>query len=241
MQALSYKMCYYMMRCRTLVRKSQRPRCNNSQYRAIQTKHRHLLWSKRSYNSSCKAFLLYNFVFECVKEKFCVCRPAHFKQGEMNVTCSGFYLSKCTLQKTVYFFLFNIFYNTFYTDQTIFLSPNPKPTPYRKHVCIVTLSDKHHLLFLIYISFPSWGPQAGPHNVKNVRLYYPCGDIWSPHCSINKYTHTHTHTHKCHHFGHNLLTLKLFQTCMSFFLLLNTKDIMKNIGNQIVAGPHSLS
>ncbi len=34
---------------------------------------------------------------------------------------------------------------------------------------------------------------------------------------------------------HNLLTLKLFQTCMSFFLLLNTKeDILKNVGNQIV-------
>ncbi len=165
---------------------------NTEQYRQS---HRHLLWSKRSYNSSCKAFLLYNFVFECVRRNFVFVGLRILSKGEMNVTCSDFYLSKCTLQKTVYFFLFNIFYNTFYTDQTIFLSPNPKPTPYRKHVCIVTLSDKHHLLFLIYISFPSWGPQAGPHNVKNVRLYYPCGDIWSPHCSINKYTHTHTHTH----------------------------------------------
>ncbi|XP_058628481.1 NLR family CARD domain-containing protein 3-like isoform X2 [Onychostoma macrolepis] len=25
--------------------------------------------------------------------------------------------------------------------------------------------------------FPSWGPQAGPYNVKNLRFYYPCGDI----------------------------------------------------------------
>ncbi len=76
--------------------------------------------------------------------------------------------------------------------------PNPKPTPLRKPVCIVKLSDKHHLLFIIFF-FPSWGPQAGPHNVKNVRFYYPCGDIWSPLCSINKYTHTHTliHTHTC--------------------------------------------
>lgn len=80
MQALSYKMCYYMMRCRTLVRKSQRARCNNSQYRAMQTKHRHLFWSKRSCNSTSKAFLLYNCVCEWVKEKCCVCRPAHFKQ-----------------------------------------------------------------------------------------------------------------------------------------------------------------
>jgi len=30
-------------------------------------------------------------------------------------------------------------------------------------------------------------------------------------------------------------TLKLFQTCMNFFLLLNTKeDILKNVGNQTV-------
>ncbi len=36
---------------------------------------------------------------------------------------------------------------------------------------------------------------------------------------------------------HNLLTLKLSQTCMSFFLLLNTKeDILKHIGNQTVDG-----
>jgi len=35
----------------------------------------------------------------------------------------------------------------------------------------------------------------------------------------------------------NLLTLK-FQTCMNFFLLLNTKeDILKNVRNQKVDGP----
>jgi len=34
----------------------------------------------------------------------------------------------------------------------------------------------------------------------------------------------------------NLLTLKLFQTCMSFFLLLNTKEVLlKKMGNQTVA------
>ncbi len=33
----------------------------------------------------------------------------------------------------------------------------------------------------------------------------------------------------------HLLNLKLFQTCMSFFFLLNTnKDILKNVGNQTV-------
>jgi len=32
----------------------------------------------------------------------------------------------------------------------------------------------------------------------------------------------------------NLLALVLFQTCMNFFVLLNTKDvILKNVGNQI--------
>ncbi|XP_016302892.1 F-box only protein 7-like [Sinocyclocheilus anshuiensis] len=35
--------------------------------------------------------------------------------------------------------------------------------------------------------------RQGPHNVKNFRFYNPCGDMWSPQCSI-KYTHTHTHT-----------------------------------------------
>jgi len=39
--------------------------------------------------------------------------------------------------------------------------------------------------------------------------------------------------------SHSLLTLKLFQTCMSFFLLLNTKeDILKNVGNQTVDSSH---
>ncbi len=33
-----------------------------------------------------------------------------------------------------------------------------------------------------------------------------------------------------------------FQTCMSFFLMLNIKvDILKNAGNQTVDGPHWLS
>jgi len=33
--------------------------------------------------------------------------------------------------------------------------------------------------------------------------------------------------------------LELFQTCMSFFLLLNTKDIiLKNVSNKTVDGPH---
>ncbi len=37
-------------------------------------------------------------------------------------------------------------------------------------------------------------------------------------------------------FCHHLLTLKLFQTWMSFFALLNTKyDILKNVGNHTVS------
>ncbi len=41
------------------------------------------------------------------------------------------------------------------------------------------------------------------------------------------------------YFCHNLLTLMSFQTCMSYFLMLNLKeDILKNAGNQTVVGPH---
>ncbi len=37
----------------------------------------------------------------------------------------------------------------------------------------------------------------------------------------------------------HLLILHLFQTCMSFFLLLNTKeDVLKNVGKQAVDGSH---
>jgi len=40
-------------------------------------------------------------------------------------------------------------------------------------------------------------------------------------------------------FCHHLLTLKLFQTCMSFFLLLNPKeDIWKKDWNQTVVWHH---
>jgi len=37
-------------------------------------------------------------------------------------------------------------------------------------------------------------------------------------------------------FHHHQFTLKLFQTCMHLFLQLNTKDILKNVGNQKVEG-----
>ncbi len=38
-----------------------------------------------------------------------------------------------------------------------------------------------------------------------------------------------------------LLSSKLFQTCVTFFLLLSTKeDILKNVGNQTVDGSHWL-
>ncbi len=37
-------------------------------------------------------------------------------------------------------------------------------------------------------------------------------------------------------FWHHLLTLKLFSTCTSFFLLLNTKEVILKNGNQTVAG-----
>ncbi len=76
----------------------------------------------------------------------------------------------------------------FYTDQIIFSIP--KPTPYRKAICIVTLSDKHHLQFFP----PRKERRPVPTMSKNFRFYSTCGDIWSPQCSI-KYTHTHTHTH----------------------------------------------
>ncbi len=39
-----------------------------------------------------------------------------------------------------------------------------------------------------------------------------------------------------------LLTFKLLQTFMSFFILLDTKeDVLKNVGNQTVDGSHCLS
>ncbi len=41
----------------------------------------------------------------------------------------------------------------------------------------------------------------------------------------------------CHH----LLSLELFWTCMNFFVHLNLKeDILKNVHNQKVSGPHWL-
>ncbi len=41
------------------------------------------------------------------------------------------------------------------------------------------------------------------------------------------------------YFCHYLLTHMLSQTFINFFLVLNTKeDILKNLGNQTVAGPH---
>ncbi len=37
----------------------------------------------------------------------------------------------------------------------------------------------------------------------------------------------------------SLFTHMLSQTCINFFLVLNTKEgILKNVGNQTVAGPH---
>jgi len=40
-------------------------------------------------------------------------------------------------------------------------------------------------------------------------------------------------------FSQHLFTVMLFQTCTSFFLLMNTKeDILKNIANQTVDGTH---
>ncbi len=120
----------------------------------------------------------------------CVCVHAH------TFVSVNFPLTSITLILTKQYFLFPNPKPTRYRKP--FLSPNPKPTRYRKPVCIVTLQINIIDYFeYIYIYFPSWRPQAGPHRtfgVKNVRFYYPCGDIWSPQCSINKYTHTHTHT-----------------------------------------------
>jgi len=40
-------------------------------------------------------------------------------------------------------------------------------------------------------------------------------------------------------FYHYLLTLMVFQTCIHYFLVLNTKeDILKNVGNQTFAVSH---
>ncbi len=39
-------------------------------------------------------------------------------------------------------------------------------------------------------------------------------------------------------FCHYLLTHFFSQACINFFLVLYTKDILKKVGNQTVAGPH---
>ncbi len=75
--------------------------------------------------------------------------PSMYNHGclETDLWC----IFKCTITHT-YLFLWIV--GTFhrlllllYWPNDIFLSPNPKPTPYRKPVCIVTPSGKHHLLF----------------------------------------------------------------------------------------------
>ncbi len=40
--------------------------------------------------------------------------------------------------------------------------------------------------------------------------------------------------------SHYLLTLKLFQTCTSFFLADTKEDILKNVGDHAVTFPHTM-
>ncbi len=58
----------------------------------------------------------------------------------------------------------------------------PNPTPYRKPVCIVTLSDKQLTVILsALVETTGWQ--------KQIKFYYPCGDIW-PHSVALTNEHT---------------------------------------------------
>ncbi len=99
-----------------------------------------------------------------------------------------------------------------YRPRDIFYAPKPKPTLTKNLFALLhfQIIQIHHLLFFILF--------CGPRNVKNFRFYYPCGEIWSLQCSINKYTHTHTHTHDLYISNHNIYLL------WSYTVASNTKQ-----------------
>ncbi len=95
-------------------------------------------------------------------------------------------------------------------------NPNPKPTPYRKPVCIVTLSDKHHVLFFFFMFSLVGTADRTPQCQKKI---VSKSNQMSPQCSINKYTHTHTphthttHTHTIWHLNNRLYFILVFSFC----------------------------
>ncbi len=80
-----------------------------------------------------------------------------------------------------------------------FLSPNPKPTPYRKPVCILTLSDKHYLLF--WIIFCPRGDHRPLPTMSKISGFILVGTIGHTHTVTHTRSHTHTqsHTHSVTH------------------------------------------
>ncbi len=82
-----------------------------------------------------------------------------------------------------------LFYYYFILIKQYFLSPYPKPTPYRTlKVCIVTLSDKHHLLFLIIYSLMGTAGRSLQCQTFQVLL-----SLWGPNVALTS-THSHKHT-----------------------------------------------
>ncbi len=92
-----------------------------------------------------------------------------------------------------------------------FLSPNPNPTPYRKPVCIVTLSNKNNLLFfynffIIFFKFQVPNPIPTPHTKLSAILGYihtkpelSLSNLFFPSSQeISTYTRNHeTDTKRC--------------------------------------------
>ncbi len=75
----------------------------------------------------------------------------------------------------------------FYSIIILYWSNN-KPTPYRTlKVCIVTLSDKHNLLFLIIFSLMGTAGQSLQCQTFQVLL-----SLWGPNVAL---TSTHSHKH----------------------------------------------
>ncbi len=86
--------------------------------------------------------------------------------------------------------------------------PCPKPTPYRTPACILTLSDKHHLLFLI-IFFPRGDHRPPPPQCKKMSGFTNLVGTFGYTLTHSQHTPTHTphslsHTHTPHTHTHTL-------------------------------------
>jgi len=81
----------------------------------------------------------------------------------LTYTCIRTHTHICTRVCFCELWVLSIDFYCFYTDQTIFSIPNPKPTPYRKPACILTFSGEHHwwTSFTIFYHFSPLVGTAG--------------------------------------------------------------------------------